>query len=222
MARGAPDLAAEVMKSALKREPGNEDAAHMLVQSYTQAKRMDALGRFLLDYVDAYPTKLWALVEYVHLLARVGSLRTANPALARAVRESAKSVDYYLLYAKVLFREKKTAEADVLLEHAVQVFPGDPRVRFDLGLCRELLGKTADAKRQYLAVKQSDEEVYFQARVNLALLQEREGDLEASKKTLVELRSAVGESEELRNKLDRIAEQLGEKSRVPASSGGHS
>jgi tetratricopeptide (TPR) repeat protein len=219
MARGSSEEASGILRQVLQHDPGNEEAAHLLVRSYTVTKRMDALGKFLLDYVDAYPSRIWALTEYVHLLSRVGSLGTANPALARAVRESSKSVDHYLLYAKVLFREKRTNEAAVLLEHAVSLFPGDSRVRFDLGLCDELQGKFVDAKKQYLAVKSKDEEVYFQARVNLALLQEREGDLDTSKRTLTDLRATIGESEELRNKLDRLAEQIGTKSRRPASTG---
>src|SRR5262249_38659072 len=159
---------------------GNIQAAQLFVETLKSAKRMDQLGKFLKNYVDSFPSRLWAMVEYVHLLSRLDVVSNAEPALERAVRDEDSTADMILLYAKVLDSQKKYPEAIALLKRGSSRFPIDPRIRFDIALCHEHAGELTQAERSYESVPARDPEVYFKARVNLALLQEEAGKLNES------------------------------------------
>lgn len=205
---GSAEKASRVMAQVVAFNPENENYAKRLMEYYKTADRKDQLGTFLKNFLDDRPTETWALVEYVHLLASIDSLSAAESTLARAVETEGASSDIFLLYAKVLDHEQKYDKAAHVLTAAAESHPKDARIRFDLGLVQEHAGNLTKAEQAYRAVPISDQELYFQARVNLGLLEQKSGNIDKALTTFSSLRSKVGESDELVTKIRELTDRI--------------
>jgi tetratricopeptide (TPR) repeat protein len=215
--RGAYTQASVELKKVLATRPDYEDAANRLVSIYVKADRRDKLGVFLRDYVDTFPERLWAMTAYVRLLNSIGDLSPAEAALNHAIDDSHASSDVYLLYAKVLDSEKRFPDAIKVLDQGLGKFPNDARFLFDIALCQEHSGDLAKATQVYESVSPDNAEIYYQARVNLAGLHEKERNYAKALSTLTALRKQIGETDELLNKIHELRNQVDSAARGLAS-----
>ena len=193
-----------MLRKVLVIKPGHEEAAKKLVELYTKAERKDKLGVFLRDYVDQFPDRVWAMVSYVKLLSSIGNIKAAEGALAHATADDHVSPDLYLLYAKALDTQKRYDDAKNILSEGAEHFPKDGRIRFDLALIYDHAGTTKLAEQAYNAVQISDPELYYQAQVNLALMYERNGNLQRALGTLAVLDEKFGKNELLTEKIEDL------------------
>ncbi len=205
--RGAYETSAATLKKLLILNPESDEAARELVDVYNKANRKDSLGGFLKNYVDSYPSKTWALVEYVKLLSSIGNTVAAESALRHATDDNESAADNYLVYVKFLDGQRRYADAIEVLNKAIAEYPKDGRLRFDLGLCHEFAGSMAKAEQAYRSVPVADAELYYQAHVNLALLQEKNGEFAKAITTLTHLRSKIGTSDALTEKIRVLSQK---------------
>lgn len=174
--------AQQVLAKVMESSPGNEAAARRMMELYQLLGRRDGLGVFLKNYLDSYPDKPWAMLAYSRTLIEIGDLAGADEYLrGTAIKNGYPTSELALEHTRLLGRLKRFADAKVALQKAIDKFPKDDRLHFDLALCWEKLDEPKKAASEYEKVTGAEGgsvalELKQKAVINLAQIVEKSGD----------------------------------------------
>jgi predicted Zn-dependent protease len=170
----------------MQAAPGNESAAHRMMELYNLLGQRDGLGAFLRNYLAAHPGQSWATVAYSKLLLEVDDAPGAERVLAASLDDKGAptSPETAMALVKVYNLQNRPKDSLALLQKGAEKFPADDRIRFDLALCYEKLSDPTHAAAEYAKVSRKDPLVHQKASVNLAFIYERAGDARKAKEVL--------------------------------------
>jgi Tfp pilus assembly protein PilF len=120
----------------------------LLLYNSTDAKRQGEAQAQFQAALAANPHDERAQLMLGETEARLGDMKAAQEADARAVEMQPNDVDACTEYAKILMSTNQKDKARVLLEHAVEIDPTDEIAHYRLSTLDRQQGKMEDAKRE--------------------------------------------------------------------------
>ena len=153
---GAFDDAAGVYEEALEMMPSSLAFGIRLAQSYVNANRSADAMRIVERAKADHPDSLSLARLEAMVLGGAGSLRAAENVLERALEANAGQPVAYVVLADFYSRQDRPDEAVDLLETALERFPADTSVLFQMGAVLEQHDRFADAERAFRTLLEGD------------------------------------------------------------------
>ena len=153
---GAFDRAAAVYEQAMEMMPSSLAFGVRLAQTYLNVGRPAEAMRVVQRAQDAHPDNLALARLEARVLGIEGAVLEATGVLERALEANRDQPIAYVALADSYSRQDRTDEAVTLLETALERFPADTSILFQLGAVQEQSDRFAAAERAFRTLLDSD------------------------------------------------------------------
>ena len=153
---GAFGAAAEVYEEALEMMPSSLAFGIRLAQTYLSDNRPADAMRIVQRAKGDHPESLALARLEAAVLDGEGSRHLAESVLERALEANADRPVAYIVLADFYSRHERPDDAVTLLETALERFPADTSIRFQMGAVFEQNDRFPDAERAFRAVLEHD------------------------------------------------------------------
>lgn len=152
--RGDNPAAEPAFRHALELEPGLAKARQALLSVLVGARRWNDAQQVAIDGLALDPTQSsWATI-LARLQFEQGDAAAAVDTLQRHAQHADSDADYQGLFAYLLQKQQRPAEAAERFKSAVRLRPNEARWWFGLGFALEGAGKGAEAREAYLRARE--------------------------------------------------------------------
>lgn len=146
---GDHDMAQALFRHALQLDPSHAKARQGYLSVLVSARRLDEARQVAEDGLALNPMQSnWAVI-LARLQFEQGDLPTAVATLERFAGHALHDADYQGLFAYLLQKQARPAEAAARFRTALQVRPNEGRWWFGLGLALEQTNQPAEAREAY-------------------------------------------------------------------------
>lgn len=153
--RGDSDAASTAFRAALRLVPAHVGARQALLGLWTEQQRWSDVETLALDGVGLLPQRSdWALLA-ARLMYERGDASAALDTLTRYASYADRNADYQILYALLLQRAGRNADAANCYRNALLIRPNEGRWWFGLGRALDADHRDADARDAYVKARDS-------------------------------------------------------------------
>jgi len=153
--RGDSDAASTAFRAALRFAPAHVGARQALLGLWTEQQRWNDVETLALDGVGLLPQRSdWALLA-ARLMYERGDASAALDTLTRYASYADRNADYQILYALLLQRAGRNADASNCYRNALLIRPNEGRWWFGLGRALDADHHDADARDAYAKARDS-------------------------------------------------------------------
>ncbi len=153
--RGDHAAALPALQRALEIEPSHAKARQALLSVLVSSRQWNEARQVAQTGLAVDPTQSGLATILARLQFEQGDSAAALDTLARHALHAAGNADFQGLYAYLLQRQQRPAEAVQRFQAALALRPGEGRWWFGLGLSLESAGRPAEAKEAYARAKES-------------------------------------------------------------------
>jgi len=143
-----PDDAAKEMATALRLAPNLSGAMSLLVDLLEELDRGAEARRLLRVRLEQEPGDFEALRLLGALLLEEGSALEGEVLLRQALQANPQDGESWLVLGKAHLRSGEPEPAVESLEHARELLPGSPQVRYSLAQAYQGIGRTQDGRAE--------------------------------------------------------------------------
>jgi len=172
---GQADKADEALRQALELDPGNLQIYSQLARSARDRGDMPAVQAIYREILDQHPHHHATLIALADVQLSEGDSEGALQTLSEIEAHYPNDMRSVVRLGFLYYEAESFPESAKRFEAYLASDPGDSQVRFFLGIVRRRMGEDAAAIEVFSSIPE-DSEHYSEARTQLAVLFERQGD----------------------------------------------
>lgn len=179
---GNEPLALSELKAADKLRPGWEIAA--LLQGQVLQSRPAEVLQFYHHFLDSYPQSQEVRLAYAKLLVNEKQFEEARKEFDHLIQDNPESAEIHVAVGLLSVQLEDFSKAENHFKQALELKYKDPdQIYFYLGQLAEQMQQYEDAQRWYDGIN-SESRFYFDTQLKTAVMQARQGKLDAARKRL--------------------------------------
>ncbi|MFV1997076.1 MAG: tetratricopeptide repeat protein [Acidiferrobacterales bacterium] len=200
---GNSSIASAAIDRALIIQPGWQEAALLKARILSASKDQKKARRFYQQFLKQYPEAAKVRMNYARNLVDRQQWEEARNQFVRVLRQRPKDTDVLYALGLLSLQTDRLEDANKYFQLAIEINPSNDQIRMYLGQTAERRKRYDEAEQWYLPI--SSKKLRLEARVRLAVVVAKRGDLEKGLRTL---RSLIPVSDEQRVMLALAEEQI--------------